>query len=84
MRRRQSASELSGKNAHHAVKTAKVLYADNLPALLKVRDIAELFGIGERAARTWCACGKVPAVKIGASWYVPKDALRELLREGAA
>lgn len=49
---------------------------DDFPVMLEVKHLAELFGIGERAARAWCASGKVPAVKIGRVWYVSRERLR--------
>ena len=49
---------------------------DDFPVMLEVKHLAELFSIGERAARAWCASGKVPAVKIGRVWYVSRERLR--------
>jgi len=45
---------------------------------LKVKDIAEIFGIHYLTARAWCQEGKLKAVKIGRDWYVPITELERL------
>lgn len=49
--------------------------------LLRCEDIAELLHISAQTARRMMREGKLPAVKIGARWYVPENALASLLAE---
>lgn len=42
------------------------------PDLLRPCHIAEILGVSEHTARSLCRTGQLPAVKIGAFWYVSK------------
>lgn len=45
-------------------------------------EAAEIFGVSFRTIYAWVRGGKLRAVKIGKSWYIPKDAVNELLEHG--
>ncbi|WP_304597287.1 helix-turn-helix domain-containing protein [Adlercreutzia caecimuris] len=52
--------------------------------VLSVADVCELTGWCARVVREYCGSGKIPAVKIGSRWVIPKKRLIEALRLGAA
>jgi excisionase family DNA binding protein len=45
-----------------------------------VAQMAEGFGRSELTIRRWIKAGRLKAVRIGGSWYVPGDELEALLR----
>lgn len=45
-------------------------------------EAAEIFGVTFRTVYAWMRSGKLRAVKIGKRWYIPKEAVSELLRNG--
>lgn len=48
-------------------------------SLLSTRDLEEILEVCPNTARALCANGKVPAVKIGAKWYVSAARLAEMM-----
>lgn len=53
---------------------------DDLPLLLTVDEAAELLRIGRNGAYAAVANGSLPAVRIGRTIRVPRDALALLMR----
>lgn len=47
-------------------------------------EAAEIFGVSFRTVYNWARKGKLRAVKIGKSWYIPKEAINALLGNGDA
>lgn len=47
--------------------------------LLSANEVCELTGLSGRVVRAYLAAGKLPGVKIGARWIVPKQKLIEYL-----
>ena len=45
-------------------------------------EAAEIFGVTFRTIYNWTRKGRLRAVKIGKSWYIPKEAVSELLANG--
>ena len=45
-------------------------------------EAAEGFGISMQTIYSWMRSGKLRAVKIGKSWYIPKKAVSDLLENG--
>ena len=45
-------------------------------------EVAEIFGVTFRTVYNWMRAGKLRAVKIGSRWYIPKEAVSELLEHG--
>ena len=48
--------------------------------LMTVCEAAEYLGRNQQVVRRWCAADRIPAVKVGRSWYIPRDALAAHLR----
>ena len=43
---------------------------------ISVTQFADKFGISERTARNYCACGKIEgAFLLGKTWNIPEDAV---------
>lgn len=45
-------------------------------------ETAEIFGVTFRTVYNWMRAGKLRAVKIGSRWYIPEEAVSELLEHG--
>lgn len=45
-------------------------------------EAAEIFGVTFRTIYNWARKGTLRAIKIGKSWYIPKEAVSELLANG--
>ena len=54
------------------------LFSD-YPDLLSPADLADITGQCEATMRSMCAKGRLPAVKVGKRWYVPKPAMVEFV-----
>lgn len=50
--------------------------------LLRSDDVAELLGISAQVVRRKFRSGELPAVKVGAFWYVLESDLEKLLERG--
>jgi len=50
-----------------------------LPAVLTLEQTAEVLQIGITTARGFCREHKLPAIKVGRSWRIPKAHLADLL-----
>lgn len=48
--------------------------------LYKLNDVRKFIGVGEKTLQGYAREGKLKAVKIGNSWRVTEDALREFLK----
>lgn len=53
------------------------------PETLSVEDVAELFNISKQNAYAWLRDGVIPGYKIGSTWRVIRDELKETMRQGA-
>lgn len=54
--------------------SARMLFED-YPDLLTPAHLSEITGQCEATIRSFCCRGKLPAVRIGKRWYVPKTAM---------
>lgn len=54
-----------------------------LPPTLTVEDVAELLNISRQNAYAWLREGVIPGYKIGTTWRVIRDELKETLRRRA-
>ena len=52
-----------------------------MPAVLDTADIARVLGRSIRSVQQLCVAGALPAVKLGARWYIGKAKLMALLGE---
>jgi excisionase family DNA binding protein len=54
-----------------------------LPALMTVRDTADLLGMTTNGVYKWVRSGTIPAYKLGMTWFIPRDALKDALDRGS-
>lgn len=52
---------------------------DKYGDVLAVADVSGELGISQKVVREYCAAGKLPGVKIGSRWVIPKRRLIEAL-----
>lgn len=53
------------------------------PETLSVEEVAELFNISKQNAYAWLREGVIPGYKLGTTWRVIRDELKETMRRGA-
>lgn len=53
------------------------------PETLSVEEVAELFNISRQNAYAWLREGVIPGYKLGSTWRVIRDELKETMRRGA-
>lgn len=58
------------------------LFADR-PETLSVEEMAELLNISRQNAYAWLRDGVVPGYKLGTTWRVIRDELKDAMRQGA-
>lgn len=51
--------------------------------MLSVPDVAKLLGMTKPGVYKWLKEGVIPGYKVGATWFVLRDELRETLAAGA-
>lgn len=57
------------------------MFAD-LPETLRVAQIAKLLGMTYQGVLAWIHSGTLPAYKVGETWFIVRDDLREVMRSG--
>ncbi|MFC0456203.1 helix-turn-helix domain-containing protein [Arthrobacter liuii] len=50
---------------------------------LTVPEVAELLGMTKPGVYKWLKEGVIPGYKVGATWFILRDELKETLRQGA-
>ena len=50
---------------------------------MTARDVTELLGITKQTVHNWLRDGVIPGYKVGSSWFILRDELKETLRAGA-
>lgn len=58
--------------------------SEALPQLATPTEVALLLAIPEKTVRNWIRDGKLPAVKVGARWFVHVPKLRAMLEASPA
>ena len=58
------------------------MFAD-LPATLTVQQVADLLGMHNKGVYRWIREGIIPAYKLGASWFIVRDDLKDALAQGS-
>jgi len=58
---------------------SKVTSWDQLPLTLGVRETAEIVGYGQARIRELCRANKIPCIRLGRAFRIPRDALRDWL-----
>ena len=51
--------------------------------VMRIKEAAERWGITAKTARKWAKSGAVPAVKVGALWFVRRDAITGKFEEAS-
>lgn len=54
---------------------------ENYPDLLTTKDIQSILGYSYATVRNMCATGKLPTMKLGGRFFVPKPKLEELVNK---
>ena len=52
------------------------------PPTLTVDEAAELLNVGRKNAYLWLRNGVIPGYKLGGTWFIIRDELKEALRAG--
>lgn len=56
---------------------------DDLPKKLDVPQVADLLGMTKKGVYQWIHQGTIPAYKLGASWIILRDELRDAIASGS-
>lgn len=56
---------------------------DGLQPTLSVPEVASLLGMTKQGIYRWLHDGVIPGYKVGATWFVLRDELKDTLRKGA-
>jgi excisionase family DNA binding protein len=56
---------------------------DDLPARLNVAQVADLLGVSHQAVHKWVRTGVVPAYKIGGTWVILREDLKDVMEAGS-
>lgn len=58
-------------------------FFEALPPLLEAQDVAELLGMSRKAVYDLLKAGTIPAYKLGGSWIILRDELRDTIEAGS-
>lgn len=72
------------KTAGSADPPAQIQPLSQYGDLLTVADVSRETGLCGKVVREYCASGKLPGVKIGSRWFIPKSKFIEAVGLGAA
>lgn len=56
---------------------------DGLPRRLGVQEVAEVLNMSTQGVYKWIHSGVLPAYKVGATWMVLRDELRDTIEAGS-
>jgi excisionase family DNA binding protein len=56
---------------------------DQSPPTLGATEVAERLGVSAKSVYAWLKDGLIPGYKIGTTWFVIRDELKDTLRKGA-
>ncbi len=54
-----------------------------LPMRLGVQDVATLLGVSAKGVYRWINDGVIPAYKLGATWLILRDELKDAMAQGS-
>ena len=54
-----------------------------LPTTLTVQQVADVLGMHNKGVYRWIREGIIPAYKLGASWFIVRDELKDALAQGS-
>lgn len=52
------------------------------PATLSVQDVADIFNVSKPGVYKWLKDGVIPGYKLGVTWFILRDELKEQLQAG--
>ncbi len=52
---------------------------DKLPLTLGVKEVAEITGYGQARIRELCRAKRIPCIRLGRAFRIPRDSLRRWL-----
>lgn len=55
----------------------------NLPKRLDVQEVADLLGMHTKGVYRWLQTGVIPAYKVGSTWLILRDELKDTLAQGS-
>ena len=55
---------------------------DGQPPAMTVSAVAEVMGLSKQAVYKWLHDGVVPGYKVGSTWFILRDELKDTIREG--
>lgn len=53
------------------------------PPTLGPTEVAERLGVSNKSVYTWLREGLIPGYKVGSTWFIIRDELKETMRHGA-
>ena len=56
---------------------------DGLPKRLRIHDVAQLLDMTDQGVQKWVRTGVIPAYKVGSTWLILRDELRDTLAAGS-
>src|SRR4051812_48506566 len=56
---------------------------DGLPMRLDVQDVSKLLGVSTKGVYRWIYDGVIPAYKLGATWLILRDELKDAMAQGS-
>lgn len=69
-------------NEARGTEALDALFADR-PETLSVDEVAEVLNISRQNTYAWLRDGVIPGYKLGSTWRVIRDELKETIRQGA-
>lgn len=64
-------------------KTSLDALFEGQPPTMGAGDVAELLGLTKQAVYGWLREGTIPGYKLGSTWFVVRDELKEAMRAGS-
>lgn len=58
-------------------------FLEGRPETLSVPEVAEILGLSKQSLYTWLRDGVIPGYKIGTTWFILRDELKETMRQGS-
>lgn len=56
---------------------------EHLPLTLSVKEVSQILGYGQQRVRELCKTNKLPNVRLGRAYRIPREALRTWLLQQA-
>jgi|SRR5450759_4646427 excisionase family DNA binding protein len=56
---------------------------DGLPETMTVQEVADVLRMHTKGVYRWIREGIIPAYKLGATWFIVRDELKDAMRQGS-